>query len=149
MVKIKMPTVELLQKLFGTVNIKRFIMRHHSYMPDEPFHIYLQRQCDSRNITPAQVIAKAGIYRTFGHHIFNGNKNPSRDKVLQLAFGYGMDFEETQELLKRARKSTLHPKIMRDAVIIHGLEHGLTFQTVQNALDELKQPLIGKEGRYE
>jgi len=149
MSKSKMDTRELLQKLFNTTSVKRFIKRHGGDMLDAPFYTYLKEQCTKRGVSPAQVIVKSGIERTFGHHIFSGRKNPSRDKVLQLAFGFEMNYEETQELLKIARKSNLYPKIMRDAVVIQGLERKLGFNVVQAALAELALPLIGKEGRYE
>ncbi|MCL2362741.1 MAG: hypothetical protein FWC73_13125 [Defluviitaleaceae bacterium] len=145
----KMTTKELLQKLFKTTSVKRFIKRHRGDMLDLSFHTYLKEQCAKRKVSPAYVIEKSGIERTFGHHIFGGRKNPSRDKVLQLAFGFEMNYGETQELLKFARKSTLYPKIMRDAVIIQGLERKLKLDVVQAALAELNMPLIGREGRYE
>jgi len=127
----------------------RFIKRHGGHMLDAPFHTYLQDQCTLRGVSAAKVIDKSRIERTFGHHIFSGRKNPSRDKVLQLAFGFEMNYEGAQELLKMARKSALYPKIMRDAVVIQGLERGLTLNQVQAALAELSLPIIGKEGRYE
>ena len=145
----KMSTTELLRRLFSTNSVKRFIKRHSGDMVNTPLHEYLNRQCAKRGISPAQVILKSGIERTFGHHIFSGRKNPSRDKVLQLAFGFEMNYEETQELLKLARKSTLYPKIMRDAVVIQGLQSKQSFATIQGALLELELPPIGKEGRYE
>ena len=145
----KMKTNELLQKMFRTTSIKRFIQRYSEHMSNVPFHTYLMNKCRSKGVTPAQIIAKSGIERTHGHHIFSGRKSPSRDKVIQLAFGFEMSYEETQELLKIARKSSLYPKIMRDAIIIIALKRSLSLDNVQTALDELKLPTIGKEGRYE
>lgn len=147
MTEAKMKTGELLQKLLRTSSIARFIKRYTAQMQTAPLHVYLKAQCEKRGVIPAQVIARAGIERTFGHHIFNGRKQPSRDKVIQLAFGYGMGFDEAQELLKTARKSGLYPKILRDAVIIHALNTGVLLQDVQTALVELKLPELGKGGK--
>lgn len=144
-----MKPAELLQKLLRTKSVKRFIKRHGGYMHSVPLHTYLNEKCTERGVIPAQVIAKSGIERTYAHHIFNGGKRTSRDKVLQLAFGFEMNYRETQELLKAARKSALHPKIMRDAVIIQALEQGLKLHEAQAALTELSLPVLGKEGRYE
>ncbi|MCL2420960.1 MAG: hypothetical protein FWD03_03805 [Defluviitaleaceae bacterium] len=145
----KLKTNELLQRLLRTTSVSRFIKRYDDYMDDTPFHTYLKAQCDKRGLSTAHVIAASTIDRRYGYHIFEGKKNPSRDKVLLLAFGLGMDYRETQELLKMARKSALYPKILRDTVIIQGLEHGLPLREVQDALAELSQPTLGKEGRYE
>ena len=142
-------TTELLQELFDTGSVTRFIKRNHDHMQKPPFYSYLKSECNKRNIIPAQVIAKSGIERTFGHHIFKGDKNPSRDKVIQLAFGFEMNYEETQALLKAANKSPLYPKIMRDAVVIYVLNQNAPLSEAQIALEELSLPIIGKEGRYE
>jgi len=142
-------TSELLQELFDTGSVTRFIKRNQDYMRKSPLHVYLKNECEKRGVLAAHVIAKSRIERTFGHHIFSGDKNPSRDKVIQLAFGFEMDYNEAQELLKAAGKSPLYPKIIRDAVVIYALKHNLNLIEVQTALDELDLPLIDKEGRYE
>ena len=142
-------TSELLQELFDTGSVTRFIKRNQDHMRKIPLHAYLKDQCKKRGVIAAHVIAKSGIERTFGHHIFSGDKNPSRDKVIQLAFGFGMNYDDAQDLLKAAGKSPLYPKIIRDAVVIYALKHSLTLNETQTALEELDLPLIDKEGRYE
>jgi len=142
-------TSDMLQELFDTRNVARFIMRNQEHMLKSPIHVYLESICKIKGVTAAQVIAKSGIERVYGYHIFKGNKKPSRDKVIQLAFGFGMDYGETQELLKAASKSPLHPKVKRDVVIIFALNKNLTLNEVQNTMEELELPLIGKEGKYD
>jgi transcriptional regulator with XRE-family HTH domain len=97
---------------------------------------------------PNQAIKKSGVERTYGHQFFRGRRTPSRDKVIMLAFGFGLDYDETQEFLKAARKSPLHPKIMRDVVIIHALKNNNCIEDVLATLHELELPLLGKEERY-
>ena len=82
---------------------------------------YLKELCEKYKITPAQLIRSAHIERTYGYQILNGTRNPSRDKLLQLAFGLGLSLEETQNLLKRSEKSPLYAKVKRDAVCMFGL----------------------------
>jgi hypothetical protein len=116
-------------------------------MESIPFHVYLHRLCVEKDVLPAHIIKKSGIERTFGHQLFNGNRKPSRDKVIQLAFGFDMDYDEAQTMLKIARKSALYPKIERDAVIIHALKNNLPDGDVQATLSELSLPLLGEVGR--
>ena len=142
-------TYDMLQELFDTDSVARFIKRNQEHMLKSPFHEYLESICKIRSVIPAQVIAKSGIERVYGYHIFKGDKKPSRDKVIQLAFGFEMGYEETQELLRAANKSPLHPKVKRDVVIIFALNKSLTLGEVQNAMEELELPLIGKEGKYD
>ena len=142
-------TSELLQELLNTGSVTRFIKRNQEHMQKPLLHEYLKNECKKRSLLPAQVIAKSRIERAYGYHIFSGIKKPSRDKVIQLAFGFEMNYEDAQELLKKAGKSPLYPKIMRDAVVIYALKHSLTLNEAQTALEELGIPLIDKEGRYE
>jgi hypothetical protein len=91
-------TTEFFRELPHTKDIGEFFDSYEDKFETEPFHEYLKRLCWEREILPAEVIKKSEIERTFGHHIFNGDKNPSRDKVLQLAFGFGMNCEQAKEL---------------------------------------------------
>ena len=93
---------------------------------------------------PEQVIKKSQIDRTYGHQIFNGTRIPSRDKLIQLAFGFGLSLDETQTLLKKAGKSTLYAKVKRDAACIYGLSHDMNMMEVQDLMASLELPLLGE-----
>lgn len=109
---------------------------------------YLTSLCEMRGEKPESVINRSGIDRSFGHRVFSGKRNPSRDTVLQLAFGLELSADETQQLLKVARVSALHPKVKRDAVIAYCLHNGKTLLEAQEALHECELPLLGG-ARYE
>ena len=139
-------TGTLLSKLFKTSNVGRFIKNHDKDMQDYlSFDKYLKQLCTEKNLKPGWVIKKSNLERTYGHQIFNGTRNPSRDKVIQLAFGFGLDYDETQELIKEARKNPLYAKIKRDAVIIYALKNEHSITALDNTLYELSLPLLGKE----
>ena len=142
-------TSELLHRLLRAVNIRQFIRQNGKNMDVPRFHDYITRLSREKQMLPASVIKNSGIDRTFGYQIFSGKRTPSRDKVIQLAFGFGLDYEETQELLKIARRSALYPKMLRDAVLIHALSNGLTLIDAQAALFELSLPLLGEVARDE
>ena len=65
--------------------------------------------------------------------------------VIRLAFGFPLTVDETQELLRIARKSALYPKIMRDSIILFGLAHGKTMIDVQSIISEHGLTLLGGE----
>jgi hypothetical protein len=110
-----------------------------------PFNEYISAICKDRNVLPQHIIKKSDIERSYGHQLFNGTRTPSRDKVLQLAFGFELGFDETQKLLTVAGKSVLYPKIKRDAVIIYALKHGYDIFAVQTSLFDLSLPALGEE----
>jgi hypothetical protein len=149
MSKEKISTSNLLKRLFKTSSIIRFLRHFDRQMEYVSFDTYLTELCISKNRIPERVILKSGIERTYGHQLFRGKRKPSRDKVIQLAFGFEMNYNEAQELLKAARKSQLYPKIKRDAVVIYALKHGHDVDAVQATLQDLQLPLLGREDRYE
>lgn len=107
------------------------------------FSEYISLLSREKDMTPIQVIKNAQIDRVYGHQLFSGVRKPSRDKVLQLAFGFGLSLEETQILLRIADKSSLYPKIKRDAAIIYGLNNRMQLSEMQELLFVLDLPVIG------
>lgn len=138
-------TSTLLRRLFKAPDLKRFIQSNVDVISVTPFHIYISELCHAAGQVPGQIIKKAGIERTYGHQLFNGTRKPSRDKSLQLAFGLGLNVEETQKLLKLAQKSELYPKIKRDAVILYCLSHHMEALETQETLQRLGLTLLGGE----
>jgi hypothetical protein len=142
-------TSSLLSRLFKTAGLKDFMETFDGAFIRPSFHGHIQRLCAERGLVPEHVIKNCGIDRTYGHQLFSGIRRPSRDKVIQLALGFPLTVEETQELLKAASKSPLYPKIKRDAVLLYCLKNRLGAIEAQTALQELSLPLLGREGRYE
>ena len=98
---------------------------------------------EERGLKRESVISRAGLERSFGHRLFNGTRNPSRDTSLQLAFGLGLDCDGTQQLLTVAGAGALHPQVKRDAVIAYCLHGGRSFMDAQGLLYENGLPLLG------
>ena len=71
------------------------------------------------------VIKDAGLDITYGYQIFDGRKKPSRDKLLQLAFGFPLTIEETNLLLRAGGKSDLYVRCKRDTVCMYCLQQGM------------------------
>ena len=142
----KVSTSKLLQRLFKTASLDRFIRRYDESMDcAPPFHKYICDLSSAIELPHERIIEKSDISRAYGHQLFNGTRKPTRDRVIQLAFGFNMNYEQTQELLTIARKSTLYPKIKRDAIIIYALTNGYDITAVQTALYDMSLPLLGEE----
>lgn len=141
-------TSTLLKRVFKAASLRSFLDENKESFKVPSLTEHLDMLCRTRNMVREHVIKNAGIERSFGHQLFRGVRKPSRDNVLRLAFGFGLDVEETQTLLRVARKTPLYPRIMRDAVIISGLTHHSTVIQVQITLSELGMTGLGDE-RYE
>jgi hypothetical protein len=136
-------TSAFLRKLLNTRDVVRFIEKNAHEMETISFHEYISNLCQTTGKVPEQVIKHAMIERTFGHQLFNGRRKPSRDKVIQLAFGLELDLEGTQQLLQIAQKSPLYPKIKRDAAIIHCIVNHKDILETQSVLQSLGLTLLG------
>lgn len=129
----KNSTGDLFQSLYKAGNIDEYI--NQMDMPDLPsFSEYIRDLCKSRGETPQYIIKRSGIERTYGHQIFNGTRRPSRDKVIQLAIGFGLNVEETQKMLKISEKGELYPRIKRDAMLLYCINNQKGYAETQEAL---------------
>jgi hypothetical protein len=136
-------TSTLLRRLFNAQDLETFMDCHASELDLPPFHTYITQLCETTGQVPEQVIKRAGIERTYGHQLFNGTRKPSRDKVLQLAFGFQLTLECTHRLLQIAQKSPLYPKIKRDAAILFCIQHRKDVIETQCVLESLGLTLLG------
>ena len=143
--KQSLRTSTLLRRLFKTPDVGTFLAENKDSIHVPSFIERLNRICLEKNMVREHVIKRSGIERSFGHQLFRGARQPSRDNVIRLAFGFSLNVDETQKLLTIARKSALYPKIKRDAIILHSLSHGKTMLDVQSIISENGLTLLGGE----
>ncbi len=141
-------TSTLLRRLFKTPDLERFISNNSEEMKLPRFDAYISELCKAAGHVPEQVIKQAAIERTYGHQLFNGTRKPSRDKVIQLAFGFGLEVDGAQKLLKLAQKSALYPRIKRDAAILYCLNNHKGVIETQCLLQSLGLTLLGGEEKH-
>ncbi|MGN0617785.1 MAG: XRE family transcriptional regulator [Ruminiclostridium sp.] len=75
-----------------------------------------------KKLKRAEVIRKSNLDTIYGNQIFSGIRKPKRDKLIAIAVGMGLDYKETQLLLKRTFFSMLYAKNKRDSVIIYCIQ---------------------------
>lgn len=139
----KVNTNTLMRRLFKANDLDAYMKGNESQFGAPDFHALLGDLCEERGLLPARVIEQSQIERTYGHQLFNGTRRPSRDKVLQLAIGMGLNVEETQKLLRAAGKSPLYPRLRRDAVILFGIQKSFSIIDVQEALAKYRLTTLG------
>jgi len=141
-------TTEMLMQIFNANNIKEFIIKTWENITSPKLNKYLTKLCDDKCIKPKEVIKKADMNRQYGREIFKGKKaNPSRDHVISLAFGFGLDYEESQDLLKVARHPQLYSLDKRDAVIIFCIKNKKSFQQTEEILFDLELDTLRSENK--
>ena len=139
----KLRTSTLLRRLRQAPDMTSFLQTNADSLGTEPFCAGIAALARQRGESPERIIARAGIERSFGHQLFNGTRSPSRDKVLQLAFGFELGVDEAQKLLRAAGKSALYPRIPRDAAVLFCLDRHLPLLDAQALLADLDMTLRG------
>ena len=129
-------TKDLLQSLYGNQKISCILEQNRDEFIARPLCQALAELLEQKGITRAQAIRNAMMNSIYGQQIFAGTKTPSRDKLLTTAFGMGLDFEQTDTLLKRQGYPRLYPRHQRDAIIIYGLLHRLSLLDTNTLLYE-------------
>jgi hypothetical protein len=129
-------TAELMSRVISEKSITNFLSDNKQHLHELTLASHLSELCAEKGIRPSKAIENAGISKTFGKDIFSGKRNPTRDYVIRLAFGFGLNLDECQKLLLAAKRSALYPRIPRDAVIIHCLHNKLTVDQTEDKLYE-------------
>ena len=112
-------TDELLKELDNTSDINQYLSTNR----DE--------------LTKSKIIKSTSLSESYIYDIFRGEKsNPSRNKLLQIAFAMSLDLETTQKLLKIEKVGILYPRIKRDSIIIFALNKNLDFFECENLLEQ-------------
>lgn len=143
----KINTDQLMALLFKERDIEQFLQRDESSFLLPTFAEYMTDWCKKHDQVPEKVILRANLDKSYGHQLFSGKRNPSRDTVLQMAFAIGADLSQAQEMLKIARKSILYPRVKRDAVIIYCLHNSISLTDTEIILYDLGLPLLGGKDR--
>lgn len=129
------------EDLFNAQDIKAFLNDHNKQMHRE-LSDYLSSQLAQKGLSVADVVRDSGLRKAHVYQVFSGDKMPSRDKLIAIAFGLHLDVVETQRILKIGGYSELYPRIPRDAVILFAILHGMDIGETDDLLDETGFPTI-------
>lgn len=125
-------TEELLSELLDAPTIDGFVAKN--ALGHRKLGEYLEELLEQKGLKRSQVVHMANLNETFGYQIFTGQRNPSRNKVLQIAFAMALSLRETSRALEAAGVSSLYSKDRRDAIIIFCLDRGCSLQKVNEEL---------------
>ncbi len=106
-------------------NIQDFLAKNQENMLDLPFSEYLMLLLRQKDLKRADVVRDSGLEKAYVYQIFNGEKKPSRDKLIAIAFGLHLGSEETQRMLKLGGCSDLYARVARYAVILFAIQRGM------------------------
>ena len=125
-------TDELLKELDNTSDINQYLSTNRDELIEQNVAKYLNELLEERDNLTSTSLSESYVYE-----IFRGEKcNPSRNKLLQIAFAMNLDLDSTQKLLKIANVGILYPRIKRDSIIIFALNKKLDFFECEDLLEK-------------
>lgn len=138
-----------LMKLLNTIdnesNLNNFIFNTLDTSKNIRLCEYLEKTFKEKKLSKSIVIKNADLDRSYAYEILRGDKKPSRDKILQLCIGGNFTLEETNKALKIGNCGELYPKIMRDSIIIFGINKNLNVLHINELLFSYNVALLGEE----
>lgn len=142
----RLTTEELMKVLMEERNLSGFLHSNDTEIGLPAFSEYLEKLRKAKGEPAEKIILRGNIEKSYGHQIFRGTRKPSRDTVLKLAFGFEMDVEDAQKMLRTAGMSMLYPRVLRDAVVIYSLHNHVSVVDTEIILQQLELPLLSRDG---
>ena len=120
--------------LLKAESISDFLGGNHEYMLDLTLSEYLMLLLQQKELKRADVVRDSGLEKAYVYQIFNGEKKPTRDKLIAIAFGLHLNRKETQRMLKLGGCSELYARQTRDAIILFAIQRGMSIAAANDLL---------------
>lgn len=136
-------TTTLNNNLKHSISIKEFLNNNKKHMFSQTLSEHLMSLLKQKNLRRSDVVRDSLLNKAYVYQIFSGERTPSRDKLLAIAFGLKLTEIETQRLLKLAGYSELYPRIERDAIILYSIQNKQSIDYTNDLLDYYRFDLLG------
>lgn len=127
-------TDELRHEIKAATDVEDYLTKNREYLLHESLSEHLHMLLSRNKLKRADVIRGSLLGRAYVYRIFAGDKIPSRDKLIALAFGLQLSEEETQKMLKISGSRELYAKDERDALILFALQRQMTIMDANGML---------------
>lgn len=127
-------TDELRHEIKSATDMEDYLTKNREYLLKESLSEHLHTLLSRKNLKRADVIRGSLLGRAYVYRIFAGDKIPSRDKLIALAFGLQLTEEETQKMLKLSGSRELYARDERDAMILFALQRQMTIMDANGLL---------------
>lgn len=129
-------TDELCHEIKAVTSIHDFLEKNKGNMLICGLTEHLNALLMQKGISRADVVRGSLLDRSYVYQIFSGEKTPSRDKLIAIAFGLRLSDDETQKMLKWSGNRELYARDERDALILFALQRKMNiFETNELLID--------------
>ncbi len=131
---IEKSTDELRHEIKTATDIEDYLKKNKEHLLRGSLSEHLHLLLSQKSLRRADVIRGSLLGRAYVYRIFAGEKIPSRDKMIALAFGLRLSEEETIRLLKFSGSRELYARDERDALILFALQRHMTIMDANELL---------------
>lgn len=135
-------TMMLQSELKSAQSAEAFVQANQSELHMKSVAEYLNELLIKYDLEKCDVAKRSGFAGNYAYQIFNGVKSASRDKLIQIAFGFPLNLDETQYLLRLGGHSELYVRNSRDAFLMFAIEKRYDIQKVNELLYENKKEIL-------
>lgn len=113
-----MPTTEELEnELKNAKSIHEYLSHQEEHLNYSDLQEYFKLKMEEHGIARKDVIRKSNLQASYAYEILNGTKQPKRDKLIQLCFGFPFTVDEINRALQLGGCNPLYVRDRRDACI--------------------------------
>jgi len=142
---MKKTTEELLNELKKTTTIEEFTNTNAEEFEALSLPKTLAQLLEKHKKARIDVIKAARFDYTYGYQIFDGKKRPKREKLLQLAFGFPLNLEDTNRMLRAGGVSGLYVRCKRDVICMYCLYKGMSLEECNSYLYQMGEETLVEE----
>lgn len=136
-------TEELNHEIRQATDIEDFLSTNKDHLLTHDLADHLTMLLVQKGISRADVVRASLLDRTYVYQIFSGEKTPSRDKLIAIAFGLALSEEETQKMLRLSGNRELYARDERDALILFCLQRNKNIFTANELLISHNLKILG------
>ncbi len=129
-------TDQLNHEIRMATDIKDYLKENKNNLLTASLSEHLNMLLARKRLRKADIVHGSLLERTYVYKIFSGEKIPSRDKLIAIAFGLHLSDSETQTLLKISGNRELYARDERDSLILFALHRKQTIFEVNELLTE-------------
>ncbi|MDE5907323.1 MAG: helix-turn-helix domain-containing protein [Lachnospiraceae bacterium] len=135
-------TAELEHEIKTAASIEDYLSKSRKYMLTHSLPEHLKMLLSQKGLSKADVVRASLLDRSYVYQIFSGEKTPSRDKLIAIAFGLHLSDDETQKMLKLSGNRELYARDERDAMILFALHQKKSVFDVNELLFSHDLPVL-------
>ncbi|MCL2617671.1 MAG: hypothetical protein FWD98_01320 [Defluviitaleaceae bacterium] len=123
-------------ELENTQSIHSYIQSNEAEFDDKNFYRFLNALITESGKSKTGIVADACISEPYLYNLIRGEKRPTRNIVIKLAFGLELSPEATERLLQLAGYSGFYVRHKRDALLKYAFRHGMSILEADSLLVE-------------